>query len=369
MPSASRILPGLLALAALATGAPAQDKPAPRPKPGATVKVKPATGTTTIGPSPALTSLLFTDKQLPAGVKLVDGVRCVSPQAQSYYDDPGLAGPAAPAPLGKVGQSFRRAKEVVGSVTAYEFEDVLKDETLGFVKGLVWGPGGRSAEHPEQILASGAFLVILSFPDGDESAAAFLPQLQSRLAYFAPKDWSKLKDMVLDAAAAQKHGDPQGGVMMLQKKSDAIADYAFAQYLLGELASAAGDWPTAETAYDRALELHDHGRDRLPNGRVTLWAAVDGLALARLHRNDAEHALPALQRGAALARALGDDARTAGSLYNLACGFARLQKYDEAFKALNESIVLAPARREAAVKDADLAAAAQRPEFKKLLGL
>jgi hypothetical protein len=359
----------LLAFGALTAGASAQDKPAPRPKPGATVKVKPAPGTTTIDPSPAVTSLLFTEKQLPASVKLVDGVKCISPQAKSYFDDPALALPGVPAPLGKVGQSFRRAKEVVGSVTAYEFENVLTDDTLSCVKGLVWGPGGRSAEHPEEILASGAFLVILSFPEGDETGAAFKPPLESRLAYVAPKDWSKLKDLVLDAAAAHKHGDPQVGVMMLQKKSDAIADYAYAQYLMGELAGEAGDWATAETAYDRALELHDHGRDRLPDGRATLWAAVDGLALARLHRNDAEHALPVLQRGAALARALGEDERTAGSLYSLACGLARLQKYDDCFKALNESIVLSPARREQAVKDADLAAAAQRPEFKKLLGL
>ena len=96
-------------LLALAAGTPAQDKPAPKPKPGATVKVKPAPGTTTIDPSPAVTSLLFIDKQLPPGVKLVDGVKCISPQAKAYFDDPGLAAPNAPAPLGKVGQSFRRA--------------------------------------------------------------------------------------------------------------------------------------------------------------------------------------------------------------------------------------------------------------------
>ncbi|HEX5011836.1 MAG TPA: hypothetical protein VFY71_15695 [Planctomycetota bacterium] len=346
----------------------AQDKPAPKPRPGVTVKVKPAAGTTTIDPSPAVTALLFTEQQLPPGVKLVDGVKCISPQARSYFDDPGLALPAAPVPIGKVGQSFRRAKEVVGSVAAYEFENPITDETLGLVKASVWGSDTRSAEHPEEILASGAFLVILSFPDGDETAALFKPQLQARLAYVAPKDWSKLKDLVLDAAAAHKHGDPQGGVMMLQKKAGVIDDYAYAQLLLGQLASDAGDWPTAETAYDRALELHDHGRDRLPDGRATVWAAVNGLALARVHRNDVEHALPALQRAAALARALGDDARTAGSLYELARGLARLQKYDDCFRALNESIVLETARREQAAKDADFAAATQRPEFRKLLG-
>src|SRR5262245_32745284 len=109
-------LAGLAALLlALAAGAAGQDKPAPKPRPGVTVKVKPAPGTTTIDPSPAVTALLFTEKQLPPGVKLVDGVKCISPQARSYFDDPGLAIAGAPVPIGKVGQSFRRAKEVVGS--------------------------------------------------------------------------------------------------------------------------------------------------------------------------------------------------------------------------------------------------------------
>src|SRR4030095_14225877 len=145
------------------------------------------------------------------------------------------------------------------------------------------------------------------FPDGDETAAALQPQLQGRLGGFAPQGWGQLKGLGAGAAHAANESDGHGGGMMLQQKSDAIANYAFAQYLMGELAGEAGDWAAAETAYDRALELHDQGRDRLPDGRATVWAAVDGLALARLHRNDAEHALPALQRAAALARALGDD--------------------------------------------------------------
>src|SRR5262245_34512924 len=179
LPAGLRTL--LLALGALAAAAVAQDKPGPKPRPGVTVKVKPATGTTTLDPSPAVVALLFTEKQLPPGVKLVDGVKCISPQAKSWFDDPAAALPAAPVPIGRVGQSFRRAKEVVGSVAAYEFENSITDATLGLVKGLVWGDAGRSTEHPEEILASGAFLVILSFPDGDETAAAFKPQLEARL--------------------------------------------------------------------------------------------------------------------------------------------------------------------------------------------
>ncbi|MFZ9848043.1 MAG: hypothetical protein ACO3EE_07830 [Flavobacteriales bacterium] len=51
----------------------------------------------------------------------------------------------------------------IGSVLYFEF-DGPADKTLGFIRGLMWGGDKPSVAHPEEILAKGNVLIILSFP-------------------------------------------------------------------------------------------------------------------------------------------------------------------------------------------------------------
>ncbi len=294
---------------------------------------------------------------------------CISVQARLYFDDPGYLEPMVPAPVGKVGQSYKKGKSVLGSVMAFEFAEPVPEDLQGFLTGLIWGEGGRSPEHPEELLFKDRFLVMTSFPDGEPLAAWFLMRLQERLVLLGPRDWSSLAPLMDQVLAAFRERDDDTGFKLLRDNADRIADYAFAQYLLGEFASGKKDWPVAETAYRRAIEIHDAGTDVLPGAPGTLWAAVDGLAIALLSRDSNEQAVPVLERGVTPARALGEAERTSRSLYNFACGLARVSRYDDSLKSLEESIDLGPDHKAMALKDPDFTAARERPEFRELLGI
>ncbi|HEX5011837.1 MAG TPA: tetratricopeptide repeat protein [Planctomycetota bacterium] len=351
-----------LALAIVASPATAQSKSASKPKADSSAAAAAAE------PSKELTSLQFAATELPEGVTPGDGVKCISIQAFNYFRDPGFLGARLPAPVGKVGQSFVRGKNTLGSVMAFEFAEPPSDDLRKFLTHFIWGEDHATRMHPEQILVSGRFVVILSFPLGDESEAWFETRVRERLAKLGPHDWSALRPLIEQSFAALTAGDSAKGLKLLQDRAAEIHDYAFAQYMLGELATAAKQWPLAEVAYGRAIELNDSGLDPLPNPPSILWASVDGLASALLFSDKLEQAVPAFQRGVELSRQMGDKGHTARSLYNYACSLSRAGRFEDSLVALRECIQLAPEHRVMAAQDTDFAAARARPDFRELLG-
>ena len=346
---------------------PAPGKPsvAPSAKPTAPAAAKPAPTAPQL--SKALSSLQFAASELPAGLALADGEHFISVQARNFYATPDMAGPILPAPLGKCCQSFKKGKTVLGSVAAIEFAAPLDEGASGFLRADMWGEDKPSKEHPEHLLFVGRFFVIISLPDGEPTTAWFELQFQARLEAFKPHDWTSLQPLMDKATDEMNGGGADQALALLQQYADKIQDYALAQYVLGEAALAQKQWPVAQAAYARALELHDAGQDVLTGGPPMVWGAVDGLALALLHQDSNEQAVPVLERGVGLVRGLGDDKQTSGALYNYACGLARVGRFEDSLKALTESIQLAPDHKAMAAKDSDFAKARERPDFKKLL--
>jgi len=344
---------------------PAPKPPAAKPSAAKPAPTKPAAATL----SRPLASLQFAAAGLPEGVTLADGIHCISVQAQNFWEAPDALAPILPAPLGKAGQSFRKGKATLGSIVAFEYDETLPDDSCDFLRAMMWGEDAPTKQHPELLLFVGRFFVILSFPEGEPATAWFKAQLEERLKPYAPHDWSGLQTMIDQVGAAMDGRDPDTALALLQKHADEIADYALAQYALGEATAAKKQWPAAEAAYARALELHDAGTDRLPGGTLLPWSAVDGLSMALMYQELNDRAVPVLERGVALARTLGDDKRTGRSLYNFACGLARVGRFEDCLGALTECIAKTPEHKEMAAKDSDFAKAIKRPDFRKLLGI
>ena len=318
--------------------------------------------------APALTlQALTVDKaELPKGLALVEGEHCVSVQASTLFASPEQSG-ILPAPVATSCQSFAKGKEKPGSLLVLQYSEPVPSGVREFVPALIWGEGGPTAQHPEEIFFSGEFLIVLSFPKGSQAREWVGERLRSKCQLPVVRERPELQPLVKEAMEFYDKRDAKGGLALLRKNAAKIKEYSFGQYLLGEFAANSKDWPTAESAYARAVELHDKLVDPLPNGDTTLWAALDGQSMALLYQNKNAESVPVLERSSAIARQSMTKERAGHSLFNLACAQARLKHFDEALAALGESIELDEAQREAALKDGDLAEARERPEFKELL--
>jgi len=114
--------------------------------------------------SQALADLKLKAKEIPKGYTLNDGQICVSMQACNFYTDIATYSNIVGTVKSKSIQSFKN-KTDSGSILYFEFENRFKGDR--FLQGLLWGKEGQpSAEHPEEYLTKGKFLIIWSFhPD------------------------------------------------------------------------------------------------------------------------------------------------------------------------------------------------------------
>jgi hypothetical protein len=318
------------------------------------------------GPAVTLEALTVAAKELPKGLALVEGEHCVSVQASTLFKSPEQSG-ILPKPVATSCQSFAKGKETPGSLLVLQYDEPLPEGSRGFVQGLIWGEEGPTAQHPEEIFFSGDFMIVLSFPNGSQAREWVADRLRSKCQLPLARARPELAPLVKEAMAFYDQRDAKGGLALLRKNAAKIKEYSFGQYLLGEFAANSKDWPTAESAYARAIELHDKRVDPLPNGEKTLWAALDGQASALLWQNKNAESIPVLQRSSEIGRQSMTKEQAGHSLFNLACAQARLKHFDEALAALTEGIELDEALRETALKDGDLAEARERPEFKELL--
>ncbi len=108
-------------------------------------------------------SLQLTDKEIPENYSFTKDNNCISIQACTLYDDPGMYGMLIGKLKTKRIQNFDNKKDK-GSIMYFEFEDGFKGD--GFLGGLLWGGDKPSKEHPEEYYAKGNFLIIWSFKKG-----------------------------------------------------------------------------------------------------------------------------------------------------------------------------------------------------------
>lgn len=108
-------------------------------------------------------SLKLSGKEIPEGYKITKDNNCISIQACTFYDDPGMYEMLIGKIKSKSIQNFD-SKNDKGSIMYFEFEDDFKGES--FLGGLLWGGDKPTSEHPEEYYAKGKFLVIWSFNKG-----------------------------------------------------------------------------------------------------------------------------------------------------------------------------------------------------------
>lgn len=123
-------------------------------------------------------SLQLFDKEIPEGYILTNSNNCISIQACSFYENPGMYEMMLRKIKTKKIQHFDQKKDK-GSILYFEFEDEFKGE--GFLGGLLWGGDKPTKEHPEEYYAKGNFLVIWSFKKGSPVTKASLQKVRALL--------------------------------------------------------------------------------------------------------------------------------------------------------------------------------------------
>ncbi len=108
-------------------------------------------------------SLQLTDKEIPENYSLTKNNNCISIQACTFYDDPGMYEMLIGKLKTKRIQNFANKKDK-GCIMYFEFEDGFKGD--GFLGSLLWGGDKPTKEHPEEYYAKGNFLIIWSFKKG-----------------------------------------------------------------------------------------------------------------------------------------------------------------------------------------------------------
>ena len=108
-------------------------------------------------------SLQLTEKEVLENYSFTKDNNCISVQACSFYNDPGMYGMLIGKLKQKKIQNFDNKKDK-GCIMYFEFEDGFKGD--GFLGGLLWGGDKPTKEHPEEYYTKGNFLIIWSFKKG-----------------------------------------------------------------------------------------------------------------------------------------------------------------------------------------------------------
>jgi hypothetical protein len=105
----------------------------------------------------------LTNKEIPENYSLTKNNNCISIQACTFYDDPGIYGMLIGKLKAKRIQNFDSKKDK-GCIMYFEFEDEFKGDD--FLGGLLWGGEKPTKEHPEEYYSKGNFLIIWSLKKG-----------------------------------------------------------------------------------------------------------------------------------------------------------------------------------------------------------
>ncbi|RKY22073.1 MAG: hypothetical protein DRQ55_02155 [Planctomycetota bacterium] len=336
-----------------------QDEPAP-------VRASPAVKAPT-----TLEAWTLPGLTLPEGVTRAEGFHAISVQARTFIKDP-TTHSVLPAPDAVVTQVWSTAREgeprFQGGYAVLRYERGVPDDVREMLGGLLWGEDGQPTErHPENMLVSGEFLLLLSFDWGDPTGDWLRDALNEVSGLHIPHTWIALAPLLSEVfAAAQEQGEP-AALAVIDANAEAFAGHSMANYLAGEFAIGQQNWPRAEQGYARAMSLHDEGADLLPGGPGMVWAALDGLGLSLIAQRKDDQGVPVLRRAVELANSMEQGGPAAQSGYNLACSLAMSERFEQSLEALRVCIEFDEAYVEMAQDDTDFTSARLRDDFRELL--
>lgn len=109
--------------------------------------------------------LKLTENEILNDYKLTEESKCISIQACTFYENPGMYSGLIGKIKSKEIQNFENKKDS-GSIMYFEFE---KDFVMkGFLEGLLWGGKKPTKEHPEEFFVWKNILIIWSFSQNNE---------------------------------------------------------------------------------------------------------------------------------------------------------------------------------------------------------
>ena len=113
-------------------------------------------------------------EQVPTDCKTVDGYFPVDIQTAILWEKTDLYKSLISLPIAKNAQSFECQGDK-GTVYSFQFGDEAKRKTAAaFIKPLLWGETGPTAEHPELVLEAVDVLRVVSFRKAPKALLAAL---------------------------------------------------------------------------------------------------------------------------------------------------------------------------------------------------
>jgi hypothetical protein len=111
----------------------------------------------------AASALGLKPEQIPAECKAVDGYFSTDIQTAILWQKTDLYKSVIPLPVSKSAQSFM-CQGNKGTVYLFQFGNEADRKTAAaFIKPLLWGESGPTADHPELVLEAGDVVIVVSF--------------------------------------------------------------------------------------------------------------------------------------------------------------------------------------------------------------
>jgi tetratricopeptide (TPR) repeat protein len=317
--------------------------------------------------SPALAAFDVATDALPPGVTLTAGEpTCVSTEPLTFFAQPAAAG--APKPRARRAMVMKHGAGLIGSVLMFEYQAGELPKLRQSLDGVLWGDEhAPSALHPEQLAVAGNTLLILCLEGQDPAIAWYKNHLYERHHARVSRECDGLAAVQRDL----EHLDKEGAVSndeavrrVLSRNEAALLACSAGASLLGETARADHDWPLAEKAFRRAIELDDKG-DALPTPEAQ-WSARDGLALAVSMEGHQAASVPLFEVALSVARKANQPKLVGAAHYDLACAYAEVGKFSQAAQSLKEAIKTDAKYKAQARADDSFRKALGKPQFKWL---
>lgn len=330
-----------------------------------------------------LDDVLVKPEELPKNVRAIEGIHTNQPHPRAFFDTPNVEGIAKilppelrgmiskdymesfPVPKRKECQSFLAEGGANGTIFVFEYETADLAMVTSFLEPILWGKHGPSEEHPEEIIARGRVLWILSFPRGDPACEWYKDRLRKRFRVPAPRVRPELDPLGARLAEIFEKQDADAGLKFLADNAPAVEQWSFGQCMLGQFAQLKGDHALADKAFRKALALHASLEDPLAGEFV--WVSIDGLGCALRGQGKWEEAGRVFEKAIAAGNKLSDPWAATQSCYNIAGVLAAMQVWDQALQALKQTIAVDQEYKDLARRDPAFAEARKRPAFQELL--